>query len=312
MYDSLVTITGFITLSLLALRFLNFIYTYLKPSSLHLYQKFGAWAFVTGASDGIGRGFTRVLSEKGFNVILHGRNKSKLQGVVADLQKKYPNTQYRIVIADASNSDEMNPSIQAIVDSLHDLPGPLTVLINNVGGTGNLPRTFLPLRKYTSSNVDSVLNVNARFTTLLTRALLPTLSANNQHGLVINLSSLAGIIGIPYCSVYSGTKAYLNAWSTSLSRELAIENVPIQVLSLAVGRVTDTVFYREPSSIFAPTSNTLARAALGRVGYGGVVLAPYWGHGVQRAFVEALPVWLESLFTNASILKEIENEDKRV
>ena len=312
MYDFLITTTGLITLFLLTLRFLSFFYIYLKPSSLHLYQKPGAWALVTGASNGIGLSFARVLSAKGFNVILHGRNESKLQAVIADLQKTYPKTLYRIVIADASNSHGMKSSIEAIVASLHDLPGPLTVLINNVGGSSNLPRVFLPLREYTSADADSVLNLNARFTTQLTRALLPTLFANNKHGLVINLSSLAGVVGIPYCSAYSGTKAYLYAWSASLSRELAIDNIPIEVLSLAVGRVTDTGFFKEPSSIFTPTSDTLARAALGRVGCGSVVVAPYWGHGVQLLFLQTCPVWLERPFTNASALKEKEEEAKQI
>ena len=312
MYDSLpVTIIGFITLFLLALRFLNFLYIYFKPSSLYLYQKPGAWALVTGASNGIGLGFARALSAKGFNVILHGRNESKLQRIIVDLQKTYPKTLYRTVIADASNSHGMNSSIEAIAASLHDLPGPLTVLINNVGGAANLPRAFLPLREYTSTDADGVINLNARFTTQLTRALLPTLSANNQRGLVMNVSSLAGVIGLPYLSVYGGTKAYLYTWSTSLSRELAIENIPIEVLSLVVGRVTDTGFLNEPSSIFTPSNDTLARAALRRAGCGNVVVAPYWGHGIQWEFVKALPLWLQGLFANTAVLSEKEDEVKR-
>ena len=311
MYDFLITTTGLITLFLLTLRFLSFLYIYLKPSSLHLYQKPGAWALVTGASNGIGLSFARVLSAKGFNVILHGRNESKLQAVIADLQKTYPKTLYRIVIADASNSHGMNSSIEAIASSLHDLPGPLTVLINNVGGAANLRRAFLPLREYTSTDADGVINLNARFTTQLTRALLPTLSANNQRGIVMNVSSLAGVIGLPYLSVYGGTKAYLYAWSTSLSRELAIENIPIEVLSLVVGRVTDTGFLNEPSSIFTPSNDTLARAALRRAGCGNVVVAPYWGHGIQWEFVKALPLWLQGLFANTAVLREKEDEVKR-
>ena len=313
MYNSLpVTIIGFITLFLLALRFLNFLYIYFKPSSLYLYQKPGAWALVTGASNGIGLGFARALSAKGFNVILHGRNESKLQRIIADLQRIYPKTLYRTVIADASNSHGMNPSIEAIVSSLHDLPGPLTVLINNVGGDANLPRFFLPLREYTSTDVDGMFNLNARFTTQLTRALLPTLSANNQRGLVINVSSLVGVIAIPYLSIYAGTKAYLYTWSTSLSRELAIENIPIEVLSLVVGRVTDTGTLNEPSSIFIPSNDTVARATLGRVGCGSVVVAPYWGHGIEWEFMGALPLWLQGLFTSAAAAQGREDETKRI
>lgn len=311
-YDTLLTTAGLIYLSILSLRILNFLYIHLRPSSLHLYHTPGAWALVTGASDGIGRAFARNLSAKGFNVILHGRNQTKLEGVMADLKKVYPKTQYRIVTADASNSHGMKQAIEDIANSLHDLPGPLTILINNVGGTSNLPRTFLALRSYTSADVDGVINLNARFTTQLTRALLPMLSANGQKGLVMNLSSLAGVIGTPYTSVYSGTKAYLSAWSTSLSRELALDGIPVEVLSLVVGRVTDTVFFKEQASLFTPGSNTLAKAALGKVGCGQVVVEPYWGHGLQMGLVTSLPVWMQSAFTNKAVVGEKEAEDKRM
>lgn len=73
----------------LLLKFLRFVYLYTRPSSLKRYH-YGhdgspPWALVTGASDGIGLGFAHELAHRGFNVILHARNATKLEGVNSQL-----------------------------------------------------------------------------------------------------------------------------------------------------------------------------------------------------------------------------------
>ncbi len=59
----------------------SFIYIYLRPSALGKYLHTDAYAFVTGASDGIGKAIAVELAKKGFNLIIHGRNADKLNAV---------------------------------------------------------------------------------------------------------------------------------------------------------------------------------------------------------------------------------------
>jgi len=94
-----------------------------------------AWALVTRASDGIGLGFAQELSERGFNIILHGRNEGKLDGIKEQLQKTSPDREFRIFVRDAEKelTDEILHNLQESLKDIH-----LTVLINNVGGSGSV------------------------------------------------------------------------------------------------------------------------------------------------------------------------------
>lgn len=101
-----------------------------------------SWALVTGASDGIGRALSSELGSRGFNVIVHGRNESKLVKVVTELQKEHPGRMFRYVVADAAHFTTAD--IERIVAVVADIK--LTVLINNVGGTGVLSvRVEMPI-----------------------------------------------------------------------------------------------------------------------------------------------------------------------
>ncbi|KAF2450080.1 hypothetical protein P171DRAFT_204594 [Karstenula rhodostoma CBS 690.94] len=62
-----------------------------------------SWALVTGASDGIGWGLSRQLADRGFNVILHGRNTSKLTRCREELEASFPHRHFRTVTVDASS-----------------------------------------------------------------------------------------------------------------------------------------------------------------------------------------------------------------
>jgi hypothetical protein len=118
-------------------------YHFLRPYNLSKYKKGGKgepWALVTGASDGIGFGFSEELASQGFNVILHGRNEQKLQGVKAELISQWPGRKFEILIldavADAGNVDKM----AAALSEFKDLN--IKILINNVGGVAGPKPSF--------------------------------------------------------------------------------------------------------------------------------------------------------------------------
>ncbi|MCJ1237030.1 hypothetical protein MMC14_005014 [Varicellaria rhodocarpa] len=132
---------GLLTTIYVFFKLSEFVYLhFLRSTSISRYQhKPGVWALVTGTSDGIGYAFAEELSQRGFNIILHGRNPTKLNNVKADLNRFFPRIKIRTFIADVTK-DSITP-ITDLVAEINELP--LNVLVNNVGGTkGFVPTDF--------------------------------------------------------------------------------------------------------------------------------------------------------------------------
>lgn len=293
---------GIISISFLAIRFLRFIHLYARPSSLKRYL-YGddAWALVTGASDGIGRAFAQELAQSGFNVVLHGRNPTKLETIKAQLQKQFPQINFRVLVADASSTSYWQ--IGDLVAALNDIH--LTVLINNVGNAIKVA----PLEDTTFEEVDAIINTNARFPTQLTRAFLPKLTQANGPSLIMNIGSM-GDFCVPYATIYGGSKGFNMTWSSSLAMELKSEGKDVEVLAITVGRVTDVSHNKKAASFFTPSARTMARAALQRVGCGKPVVVGYVGHAFQRFFVGLLPSSVTSAAVT-SLMKGVWKESQR-
>lgn len=167
----------------------------------------------------------------------------------------------------------------------------MTVLINNVGGTqGILDPSTAPLSKHTPQEISNLVHVNSVFAAQLTRALWPVLTANSPS-LIMNISSAASA-GFPYCSVYSGCKAFIEAFTHALYYEAAVEKEEIEVLGIVVGTVTAVSHYHQPAAFTVPNAETMAKAALQKVGCGRAVTVGYWVHAIQVWAFGLLPEWM--------------------
>ncbi|CAF4357717.1 unnamed protein product, partial [Adineta steineri] len=96
---------------------------YKRRSSLMQYHSDTIWALVTGASDGIGKAIALELSSRGFKVILHGRNRTKLEAVAKELKGET-----KIFVMDGSNFSRND--IDRMKQELQSLE--IGILINNV------------------------------------------------------------------------------------------------------------------------------------------------------------------------------------
>ena len=214
-------------------------FNFLRSSKLARYQKRSpdgkptSWALITGSSDGIGKGFAQELCRRGFNVILHGRNEQKLKAVKAELEQQWPDSQIKIIVFDAGTGFRKDPAgLEPVIASISDLK--ITVLINNIGGGPSPPS--LPLGESSANRVREMIDANATITTEITRLLIPIL-AKRSPALIMTVGSFAGIIGVPYVSLYSGVKAYGEAMSKALHVEMKLENHGIEVIHLQLGKV---------------------------------------------------------------------------
>lgn len=280
MSSALFAHVGVCAVAVVLLLALDTLVVYLRPSKLPRYLQTKnsqpAWALVTGASDGIGKAFAHSLAEAGFNVVIHGRNPSKLAVVLAELESTYPLRSFRTLLADAT---ECHPdAFEDIVQFLSDIH--LTVLVNNAGGVSRRPAStdYRPLDSYTHAELVESVNLNALFPTLLTRALTPALAANGP-ALIIFVGSVADL-GLPLVAPYGSSKSFLRTLADSMALEMKMTGRDIEALHLRIGPVTGVAtIWRRPSWL-QPHATTLAQTVLDRVGCGRAVVVPYLPHAL--------------------------------
>lgn len=321
--------TAYVACNLLC--FLRAVVTYLRPTNVQRFlhpSKDGrpAWALVTGASDGIGKNFAAQLAASGFNVVLHGRNPAKLDGVASTLRDEYPHRQFRTLVADASkiacvgcihdraNGDDTCSSstsssssssdkldFDALAAQLKDLH--LTVLVNNAGG-GPVDPMFASLVDSPELRITNTVAVNGLFPIHLTRVLLPQLAANGPS-LVLNVSSLSDS-GFPLIAPYSSSKAFLLAWAKAARLELALDGQSdkVEMLTVRVGKVTDVSLIRQAPSLFVPPSHVIAKSCLSRVGKGSGNVIAHWSHAIQQVGLVVLPSWCQDMLILGAIRSE--------
>ena len=323
--DQAIYYVGVISSLYLLAQLAQHIYTYTHPSSLPRYLHSngsckerikGSWALITGATDGIGLGFAQELCSRGFNVILHGRNREKLRRVQQQLSREYPASKTRIVVFDAGGpTDSLDRMVREFggwssEDNDYEDEINLTVLINNVGGMRCLSPGSAPypdLNAYPACDLDRVLNLNARFTAQLTRLLLPTLT-RNAPSLVMNISS-AATMGIPYIPVYAGAKGFLESFTRAVKGEMVARGVDVEVLGIRVGNV-NSAGNQIQVGLCTPTSRRMAKAALGRVGCGRMVVWGYWPHAMQLAVFGFLHEWVFQRVVIGQMKMRIREEEK--
>lgn len=305
--SSIFTWLGILTAGAVTAALVDGILPFLRPSKLgrYLHTKDGkpAWAFVTGASDGIGKAISHELAAKGFNVVLHGRNPAKLESVQRHLQATFPEREFRVIIADATNCA---PDVfKDIANRLADLH--LTVLVSNAGTALTSPdaTAFRTLDAFSNNELAYLLSLNAVFPTLLIRAMIPVL-ARNSPALAISIGSLSDA-GLPLIGAYSANKGHQRVLFEAVAREMRIADRDVEVIYMRLGSVTGVSHLCAPPTLFEPHSSTAARAVLARVGCGRAVVVPYWAHALQAVGPDWLPWWLkDAIFTRVMLKMQAE------
>lgn len=226
----------------------------------------GSWAVITGATDGIGFGFAKVLAERGYNIVLISRNAIKLTEKAEELRSAYK-IQVRTIAKDFSKSNQNPISFFAdITSQLNDLD--VSILINNVGTASSGKFHTNPI-----SDVSGMLSLNIWPVVYMTHNLLPKLMNRSKPSAIINLSSVAGTLGIKGYAVYCGGKAFDDFFSRNLSEEMNLyrragKSVQVDVLSLRPAYVDTPLASQvknKPMTISATECATAALNSLGKI-----------------------------------------------
>ena len=173
---------------------------------------------ITGASSGIGKSTAEFLSAKGFKVYGTGRN-----------PKKNEKNGYSLIPLDVTKPETISLAIDSIIKS----EGRLDVLVNNAGMgiTG-------PIEDTPTNEMRKVFETNFFGAIDMMKGVLPQMR-KQQSGTIINVTSIAGYMGLPFRGVYSATKGALDLVSEAIRME--VKEFGIQIATIAPGDVATNI-----------------------------------------------------------------------
>ena len=173
----------------------------------------GKTAIVTGASKGIGEATVHELISRGVNVIAGSRDLNNLEYLMSRLSG-HPDKVHPMK-CDVSNYDDVKQMTQFALDRF----GKIDILVNNAGIA-----LIGPFEEFSEDQWDQQINVNLKSVFLGCKAVIPEMKKNNS-GSIINLSSIAGLVGLQGCAAYNASKGGVRL----LTKSIAIEYGPNKI-----------------------------------------------------------------------------------
>lgn len=179
---------------------------------------------VTGATSGIGQATALKAAEAGFDVIITGRRKERLEELAGKIRQA--GADVLALNFDVRQADE----VQKAIDSLEGKWRNIAVLINNAG----LAVGTSPIQEGILDDWERMIDTNVKGLLYTTRAVAPLMVANNS-GHIVNLASIAGKEVYPGGNVYCATKHAVDALSKAMRTDMLKYN--IKVTNIAPGMV---------------------------------------------------------------------------
>ncbi|GFS15304.1 very-long-chain 3-oxoacyl-CoA reductase [Elysia marginata] len=240
-------------------------------------RKAGAWAVVTGCTDGIGKAYAEQLAARGINIVLISRTLSKLTEMAKEVEEKYK-VKTMVIAADFSQAD-IYDNIRSNVENLD-----IGVLVNNVGMSYDYPEYYAEIED--PNFVSKMLHLNCTSVAKMTQIVLPNMLKKRQ-GYVINIGSSAGSAPTPFLTLYSACKSFVDTFTRALTIEYSRSGVNFQLVSpyFVVSKLSKI----RKASVFVPTPNTYVKGALATVGVQSSTNG-FWSHTVQDWIRSVIPM----------------------
>jgi len=220
-------------------------------------DRYGPWALVTGASDGIGREMAVDLARRGLNLVLVARREAVLADLAASLTKDF-GVETRVIAADLSDAE----AVEEVLAATGDLDIGLLAAAAGYGLSG-------PALASSRDGELNMIDVNCRAATAMTYALIPRLVARGRGGIIL-MGSLVGFQGTPRAANYAATKAYIQTLAEGLRHEL--KPLGVDVVSSAPGPVKSGFADRADMQMgMAQSPRSVARGTLKSLGRKGTV-----------------------------------------
>ncbi|KAF8018522.1 hypothetical protein BT93_H3412 [Corymbia citriodora subsp. variegata] len=273
-------ILGFISLFKNLLAFARWLHAAFlrKPKDL---RDYGSWAVVTGATDGIGKALVFELASKGLNLVLVGRNPSKLEATSRELSDRFgATTEVKTVVADLAklSGEEIAAAIAGATEGID-----VGLLVNNAGLSYPYAMYFHEVDR---ELMESILRVNLNAAVWVTKGVIDGM-LKKKRGAIVNMGSGSAL----YISSFPLMAFFLATFSRSISLEYERQGIDVQCQTPLFIATKMTRLKRQ--HVFIPSAEIFSRASVRWIGYDRMC-NPYWSHSVQ-AFVtrtlDAIIVW---------------------
>ncbi|MFO0681897.1 MAG: SDR family NAD(P)-dependent oxidoreductase [Sandaracinus sp.] len=185
-------------------------------------HRYGPWALVAGASEGLGEAFARELAGRGLSLVLLARRGDRLEALASELGPKH-GIHVRPVALDLAAPD-LETALDAAIGGRE-----IGLAVYNAA--------YAPIGPFVDRALDELLrivDVNVRGPLVLARKVAPAMLARGRGGIVL-MSSLAGFQGAPNIATYAATKAFTTVLAEGLWSELGPRGV--DVLASAAGAI---------------------------------------------------------------------------
>jgi NAD(P)-dependent dehydrogenase (short-subunit alcohol dehydrogenase family) len=180
----------------------------------------GKTAVISGGAEGIGFSIAQALAAQGMNIVLGDIDAAQLAIAVQSLESQgYPVLGVEMDVTDISQWQNLAEQAQARFDKIH-------LLVNNAGvggGSGTI-------ESVADKDWRWVVDVNLMGVVYGTQVLVPMIKQHGEGGWLINVASMAGMIGVPYAGAYTATKVAVVGMSESWHAELKPHNIKVSVL----------------------------------------------------------------------------------
>lgn len=203
----------------------------------------GMRVLVTGASSGIGAACAQECAARGAEVILHGRDESRLRAVMMAL----PGCDHTIETLDLRCGARCADWIAEVAGRR----GAIDSLVHSAGTS-----VTMPLRGLTATALDEVMDVNVRAALFLAQGFRRK-GVSRKPGSIVLIGSVAAMVGQPGLSAYCASKGALTSLARALAAELAPEAIRVNVV--APGIVGTEMMNRESAAMPADAIERLAQ-----------------------------------------------------
>ncbi|KAG5669224.1 hypothetical protein PVAND_017116 [Polypedilum vanderplanki] len=263
------------------------------------FKKYGQWALVTGATDGIGKEYARSLAKRGLNIILVSRTLSKLETVAKEISEAF-NVETAVIDVNFTSGPEIYDKIK---EKIHGKE--IGILVNNVGMGYITPDYFLSIPNR-DQMIKDMIQCNVLSIPMMCSIILPQM-VERKKGLVITISSLSAIIPAGCMTVYSATKAFAHKFSEDLSMEYGKHGIKVQ--SILPGPVATNMTRLKKGSLMAPKADKFVESALLTVD-SAPYSTGYFPHVIFQVITQFLSFLMPSYLTSLT-LKTMENVRNR-